>query len=364
MPLSKSISSNRYYPGLTSLRAIAALMVYLHHVNPFPPKYYIFGLPIWGVLHEFHIGVTFFFVLSGFLIATRYFDNNVSFKKYIWNRFTRIYPIYFLITLITFLILGLNGGFTYFLFKIFLLNITFLRGFIESFKFSLVAQGWSLTVEETFYILAPLIFMLIRKYGKIVYFTPILLISFGLILTKIFTNQNMWGGVDFTLNYTFLGRCTEFFIGILIANIVKAGIGKRFYLMANPYIGLIFAIFFAYILHFLSQYNNVEFGIRTIPGIIVNTLLIPIFVMGPIILSFTLKQGKYKIFESKFFQILGKSSYVFYLIHIGLVRTLLQTFGIGNELIILVILLLFAYLVWRFIEEPLNLKLKNFLVLS
>jgi peptidoglycan/LPS O-acetylase OafA/YrhL len=364
VPYSKIISSDSYYPGLTSLRAIAAFMVYLHHVNPFPPKYHMFGLPIWGILNEFHIGVTLFFVLSGFLIATRYFDNTVSFKKYLWNRFTRIYPIYFLITLITFLILGLNGGFKYHLFKIFLLNITFLRGFIESFKFSLVAQGWSLTVEETFYFLAPFIFMLMRKYGRIVYFTPVLLITFGLLLTKIFTNQKIWGGVDFTINYTFLGRCTEFFIGIWIANIVNSGIGKRFYLMANPYLGLIFAIFFACILHFLSLYNNVDFGIRTIPGIVVNTLLIPVFVMGPIILSFTMKQGKYKIFESKFFQIMGKSSYAFYMIHMGIVRSMLQKFGIGNELIILVILLLFAYLLWRFIEEPLNLKLKNILVLS
>ena len=32
-----------YYPGLTSLRAIAALMVYLHHFNPLPPSLSLFG---------------------------------------------------------------------------------------------------------------------------------------------------------------------------------------------------------------------------------------------------------------------------------------------------------------------------------
>ena len=362
MNCKESIPSNNYYPGLTTLRAIAALMVYLHHVNPFPPKHHIFGFPIWGILNEFHIGVTIFFVLSGFLIAMRYFDSNVSFKKYIWNRFTRIYPIYFLITLLTFSFKCYFNDFSPYLIKIFLLNITLLRGFVENYKFTLVAQGWSLTVEETFYFLAPLIFMLIRKHGKLVYFTPILLITFGLFLTKIFTNQNMWGGVDFAINYTFFGRCTEFFIGILIANLIKSGIDKRFNLIANPYLGLFFAIFFAYILHFVSRYNNVDFGIRTIPGIVINTLLIPLFVMGPIILSFTIKQGKYKVFEYKFFQIIGKSSYVFYLIHVGVFRTMLHKFGIGNELSILSILLFFAFLIWRFIEEPLNSKLKRIVV--
>ena len=98
MTLKANNHSNSYFPGLTTLRAIAALMVYLHHVNPFPAKYHILGLPVWGIINEFHIGVTFFFVLSGFLIANRYFDTRVSFKKYIWNRFTRIYPVYFLIS--------------------------------------------------------------------------------------------------------------------------------------------------------------------------------------------------------------------------------------------------------------------------
>lgn len=169
-------------------------MVYLHHFNPLPKGTMFLGIPFWGIINEFHIGVTIFFVLSGFLIASKYMDNKVSFKKYLWNRFVRIYPIYFILTLLTFVLKGFNTEFSYRLWTIFVLNITFLRGFIESTKISLLTQGWSLTVEETFYFLAPVIFLLLRRYGKAVYLAPIILILVGLVFSKLFNNCALYGG--------------------------------------------------------------------------------------------------------------------------------------------------------------------------
>ena len=72
-----------YYPGISSLRAIAAMFVYFHHFNPFVQNSTVLGVPIWGIFKEFHIGVTIFFVLSGFLIAIRYMDEKISFFKYL-----------------------------------------------------------------------------------------------------------------------------------------------------------------------------------------------------------------------------------------------------------------------------------------
>ncbi len=51
-----------YFNALTGLRAMAAYMVYAHHFNPIPKNYAVHGL-----VNELHIGVTLFFVLSGFL---------------------------------------------------------------------------------------------------------------------------------------------------------------------------------------------------------------------------------------------------------------------------------------------------------
>lgn len=67
------------YDALTGMRAIAAIMVFVYHNR----KYWRNDLP-WPVMRfisEWHIGVTVFFVLSGFLLAYRYQDTPLENKK-------------------------------------------------------------------------------------------------------------------------------------------------------------------------------------------------------------------------------------------------------------------------------------------
>lgn len=56
-----------YFPALTGVRAIAAYMVFIHHYKLFPGSFV--GKRMFYFFNEFHTGVTFFFVLSGFFIA-------------------------------------------------------------------------------------------------------------------------------------------------------------------------------------------------------------------------------------------------------------------------------------------------------
>ena len=200
-----------YYPGLTSLRAIAALMVYLHHFNPLPPSLSLFGFSLWGIVQEFHVGVTIFFVLSGFLITDRYLDAQINFKTYFWFRFCRIYPIYFIISLLTLIISLISYGIDSFNFKELILNITLTKGFFDQYKFSMVAQGWSLTVEETFYLLAPLIFILVRKKSSLILIPfTLLFLSIGFLISLISSGSHLWGDFGFTLRYTFLVGAANF----------------------------------------------------------------------------------------------------------------------------------------------------------
>jgi peptidoglycan/LPS O-acetylase OafA/YrhL len=83
-------------PALTGLRFVAALMVFFSH-------YPISGLGEVPerIMASGYSGVTFFFVLSGFIIAYNYieqFETNPlrSTPKYLWARFSRVYPLYIL----------------------------------------------------------------------------------------------------------------------------------------------------------------------------------------------------------------------------------------------------------------------------
>ncbi len=74
------------------------------------------------------------------------------------NRFARIYPVYFLIITLSFIIYTYTGDFEHTTLKngtlYYLGSVFFVRGFFADFYNYFVAQSWSLTVEECFYIYA------------------------------------------------------------------------------------------------------------------------------------------------------------------------------------------------------------------
>jgi len=219
-----------YIPALTGVRALAAYLVFISHYEYLFDENFPHGVQ--RFLQEFHIGVSIFFVLSGFLIAYRYYDNfhltRDWFKQYLKNRVARIYPMYFLLTVFTFAVYlfvpktGVTAGFNH-PFTFMLMNITFVRGFFNDFKFTGIAQGWSLTVEECFYFSAPVIFYIAQRYKKF-YIQPVLITAFGFLMVLVFSRVNWYGffgNFTFMMLYTFIGRCFEFFAGIQLALIVK-----------------------------------------------------------------------------------------------------------------------------------------------
>jgi peptidoglycan/LPS O-acetylase OafA/YrhL len=147
-------------PALTSLRMIAAALVFLHH---FPPS--ASGL-VGAISRQGHVGVTVFFVLSGFLITARYFEawnrGQMRVRDYFTKRVARIFPLYYVVL---FLSLWLSGqGFDVLGKR--LPEWTMTQGFFwESLYHAAVPTSWSLTVEECFYALAPLVFLLVRRTG-------------------------------------------------------------------------------------------------------------------------------------------------------------------------------------------------------
>ncbi|HKP31498.1 MAG TPA: acyltransferase, partial [Chitinophagaceae bacterium] len=162
---------------LTGVRFLAVLMVFLYHYNPFVKNYNPSGNLLSSIVNEMYAGVGLFFVLSGFLITYNYFKaSNFSFdffRKYMARRFAKIYPVFFIITTVYFIYWWTRGEGGDHLAGVYVLNITFIKGFSQKLMFTGIFQGWSLTVEETFYLLAPLIFLVIRKgffFSQILFF--------------------------------------------------------------------------------------------------------------------------------------------------------------------------------------------------
>jgi peptidoglycan/LPS O-acetylase OafA/YrhL len=150
-----------YFPSLDGLRALSVLLVIGGHARTVVPlkRYFSGGL-----------GVGIFFVLSGFLITTLLLreelaSGSISFGGFYIRRFFRIFPPYFL-TLGVYLLIGLVpsqhelrtkvfNGLPYFLS---LRNEYVPKGIAVAFTHS-----WSLSVEEKFYLLWPVLFFLVLR---------------------------------------------------------------------------------------------------------------------------------------------------------------------------------------------------------
>lgn len=343
-----------YFKSLTGLRFIAALFVFIHH---FTPKW--LPIQLYNFFQEFHVGVTIFFVLSGFLISHRY-SSSASLKKdwlknYYVNRIARIYPMYLLISIIPIIIY--KEGFT-----ILILNLTFLRGFFQDFIFTGVWQGWSLTVEECFYFLAPLIFLFKKKINIWLMCAGIILI--GAALTAFFNDLNWYGFMGeykFFWSFTFFGRCAEFFAGVQLALLLKKKSitqNETYY----TYIGLAGILLVPFIISLFKGIHR--WGIESYEGIFLNNFILPVFICMLIYGLICEKNIVSKFFSVPFLELLGKSSYCFYLIHLGILHKLINTHLSDNFLIELTITTCISIILFKYFEEPLNMYLRKNKVLG
>lgn len=353
--MQKNTINSNYFPALTGIRAVAASMIFLLHFNPF--KVVWFGQFIHDSFNEFHVGVTIFFVLSGFLICYRYSDVIILERKwlqrYFVNRFARIYPMYFIMTVLSFIPAICSS---YCGIKLLFLNLTFFRGFFDEYKFTGVPGGWSLTVEEMFYFLFPLIIFFSKKMK--LFYQPILFIAIGILLWDIFKNISFHGffsSLTFIFEYTFFGRCFEFYTGIFLALYVKSHqaqmIIKRY--SYRTIVGILYIIT-CIILLVINRRHSLEQGQFLFFETLVNNLILP---LGIAILFYGLlteKTGIRKMLESNIFTLLGKSSYIFYLIHNGF---LFSFFFLTLHINIVVIFFLMhgiSLILYLFVEKPLN----------
>jgi peptidoglycan/LPS O-acetylase OafA/YrhL len=364
MPIQEKISSPAtrmdYFPSLTGMRAVASIMVYFTHFNPFSGP--IFGRYIPAYINQFHTGVTIFFVLSGFLICYRYEDGfryrTLGKRNYFVGRIAKIYPMYFLITIWAFLPFVTHRVFRP---GVFLLNISFLRGFFDEYRFTGDPSGWSLTVEELFYLLFPLMVLFSKKIPYLL--QALLFFLFGVLLTFIFRQvsfHGFFGSFQSLFEYSFFGRCFEFYTGIMLARHVRKKIadgyeGRR---ASAPWHTLGGAGWIILCIGLMA--GNAHVNLVQKPGVflffetLLNNFLLPpgiaLFFLGLIFERSRLQ----RLLVTPFFSVLGKSSYVFYLIHVPLFSLFYFGWFAQKPLPTFVCMEVLAWLLYIGVEHPLN----------
>jgi peptidoglycan/LPS O-acetylase OafA/YrhL len=157
-----------YMPSLDGIRALSVLAVIIYHAN----KMWLPG----GFL-----GVEVFFVISGYLItllllAESEKNGSISLKEFWWRRARRLLPALWVVVLgvVVFaalfqremlgtlrgdVIAALLYGFNWF-------QIWVGTSYFTSFEFVPLRHLWSLAVEEQFYLIWPVVMLIVAKFGK------------------------------------------------------------------------------------------------------------------------------------------------------------------------------------------------------
>lgn len=194
------------------LRGLSIIFVILLHLNirvPFNttelgeivPKA-LYKLLFWSGFY----GVSIFFVVSGFLITTSALKRWGSLTEVkLWDfykmRFARIFPLLTLLLLVLSLfdvvgvegfVVGSNNDAT--------LPMSLLSAFTFSINWYEMAVGylpgawdilWSLSIEEVFYVLFPIVCLVIRKERSFVFFMVLFIVVAPLFRTMVFADNEL-----------------------------------------------------------------------------------------------------------------------------------------------------------------------------
>lgn len=201
------------------LRAVAVLAVVGYHAHLLAPE-------IRQILPGGFLGVDMFFVISGFVIAQslqRLSESGVGgFKSFLGRRFRRLFPALFFTVLIVLLASSYFEGWSSELYAYGLAAILGLANFAfwltddydsPALETHPLLHTWSLGVEEQFYLVLAIVFLLARALRKINLLTLVVIAS-----TASFTIAAVFWMFDSAASFYLLpARFWEFGVGVILA---------------------------------------------------------------------------------------------------------------------------------------------------
>lgn len=286
------MEKKKYFDILQIYRGIASLAVVLHHTYASFAHFHQLDLKWVKFLASLgKLGVDFFFVLSGFIIAytTYNYRDKISYiKKYIFNRILRIYvpylPISFAMLLLYFLMPSFSNSDR---------TISILTSiFLIPHGNPALSVGWTLVFEMFFYIIYSLNFFSIKLW----YISLIAWVS-AILAVYIFNVQSENKFLSVVLSWYNI----EFIFGVFVA-----------YLLKNNYLKAISKAFvFVPILLFASfiylKVNDISYFPFS------QNLLFALSAAG--FVFFGVQHFNKKISNRNILMLLGNSSFSLYLLH-------------------------------------------------
>lgn len=364
-----------FYPALNGLRAVAVILVFCQHYLK-PPAGYRWG---W-------IGVSLFFVLSGFLITGILYDtrNKLNrFKVFYARRALRIFPLYYGVLIAALLLDPIFRWIPHpsqILLPLYLSNYSpfiflhqsqrdpalmyHLVSSLPSHKLLLLGHFWSLAVEEQFYLVWPLVVFFVKdrvRLRNICAVTCVLCLAARIIGLYIIPQQFISGAI-LTLATPF--RADSLLLGGLIALMLR-GPERRYLTPTLVRGGLI--LFIAGFLSFDLIFRVVTGHLYApdISGAVLSTLggsLLNVFAALLILLLIEPRNMAVTAMKWKPLSELGTISYGFYVFHdiphLFYMSVISRSYGAGPLAIYLVAALGFvctaglAYLSYRYYETP------------
>jgi peptidoglycan/LPS O-acetylase OafA/YrhL len=343
---SGSTNENHYYL-LDLLRWFCAINVVMWHFQFFFVKNTLQGdkingtAPYAGTLKFFYSGtlgaVTIFWIISGFVISSRYSSTKESIYVFLRNRFARLYPLHF-ITLILVAIIQSISKFKLGHFLVissntireFICNIFMINGWGPSNSISFNAPFWSVSIEIIVYIVFSIFLHRIYSYG-IVIPTFFFLIFLTLDYLRIHHNFGLWE----------CGKC--FFAGVLINYFRKLNLIRSVVVLSAP--------------------SMIMMGL----GLIDTRFILQLFI---VLLIIYLDDKKIAL-RMKFLKFLGDATYSIYLLHFPFtifILLVIESYQLPQQRIVTNPIFLICYLLllnlisvatYRIFENPLRIKLKN-----
>lgn len=306
-------------PELDGIRALAILMVLGHHFATFYSEnhrsYYrqVISGPIENWLLNGWLGVDLFFVLSGYLIFRHLLCiqqkpiQNKAYARYAFKRILRTFPLYYAMIILGFfgLIPFFNPDITW---TKFFQHVFFLQDYTAN---HILTPMWSLATEEKFYLLAPMLLLLVSRWTikrSLVLLAVTIIAITSLRYVQTFSSESISSHIQFFTSYRapFHFAIASILVGVMVALIESVQTPKQL-----PKVLLITSVL---LIVCLCTFNLYRVDNWSALGVI-HMMLVVLF--GVVIASLVKLTGSKWLgfLRGRFLRVVAVLSYSLYLVH-------------------------------------------------